>query len=105
MIPWQLPRYTKAMDLAANNRWLAVAKGLSDQGGSVSILDICTGRELHTFKGHLGSVNQIGAAPFGQVATRKPMPVGRICPQYRRDFRRNAAHGANQFPFDWVQSR
>ena len=25
----------------------------------MSILDIYTGRELHTFKGHLGSVNQI----------------------------------------------
>ena len=59
VIPWQLPHYNKPMDLAANNRWLAVANGPSDEGGSVSILDIYTGRELHTFKGHLGSVNQI----------------------------------------------
>ena len=47
------------MDLAANNRWLAVAKGLSDEGGAVSILDLYTGRELNTFKGHLGPVNEI----------------------------------------------
>jgi WD40 repeat protein len=61
LIPWKVPHwsvYTKPMDLAANNRWLAVAKGLRDDG-SASILDIYTGRELHTFKGHLGSVNQI----------------------------------------------
>jgi WD40 repeat protein len=59
LIPWQLPHNSKPMDLAANNRWLAIAKGLSDDGGAVSILDIYTARELHTFKGHLGSVNQI----------------------------------------------
>jgi WD40 repeat protein len=59
LTPWQGPYYTKAMDLAENNRWFAVAKRLSDEDGAVSILDLYTGRELHTFKGHLGPVSQI----------------------------------------------
>lgn len=69
MISWQPPYYTfssQPMALAPNGRWLAISNPQGERG-SIAILDMYTGRTLHTFKGHLGSISALAFSRNGRL--------------------------------------
>jgi WD40 repeat protein/serine/threonine protein kinase len=54
--------YIGGIDFSPDSRWVAV----NNEGRSVLILDVTSGRELHSLRGHLGSVSRPVFSPDGQ---------------------------------------
>ena len=70
IIPWKPAAYAFSnlpAGLAPDNRRLAVGKSRDQSGGAIGIVDIFSGQELHTFKGHLGAVNRVVFSNDGKL--------------------------------------